>query len=123
MRIDSDSGKRDFHARDISKSYRYRGNVARKITQIEVRVQDKTAPFRLNSCTPENIITLTEENIKIIAYSLRKINTNPTDPYSILKPDTSSDSPSEKSKGVRLVSAIAIISHKITREKNNIKNR
>lgn len=34
-----------------------------------------------------------------------KINANPNLPYSILKPDTSSDSPSAKSNGVRLVSA------------------
>jgi hypothetical protein len=36
---------------------------------------------------------------------------NPTAPYSILKPDTSSDSPSAKSKGVRLVSATQEINH------------
>lgn len=34
-----------------------------------------------------------------------KIKANPNLPYSILNPDTSSDSPSAKSKGVRLVSA------------------
>lgn len=37
---------------------------------------------------------------------------NPPDPYSMLKPDTSSDSPSAKSKGVRLVSATHEINHK-----------
>jgi hypothetical protein len=42
---------------------------------------------------------------KILAYSAIKIIANPPDPYSMLKPETSSDSPSEKSKGVRLVSA------------------
>ena len=42
---------------------------------------------------------------KILAYSAIKINANPKLPYSILKPDTSSDSPSAKSNGVRLVSA------------------
>jgi hypothetical protein len=42
---------------------------------------------------------------KIIAYSAIKIKANPTAPYSILNPDTNSDSPSAKSKGVRLVSA------------------
>ena len=46
------------------------------------------------------------DTIKILAYSAKKIITNPTDPNSILKPETSSDSPSAKSKGVRLVSAI-----------------
>lgn len=34
-----------------------------------------------------------------------KIIVNPEDPYSTLKPETSSDSPSAKSNGVRLVSA------------------
>ena len=43
---------------------------------------------------------------KILAYSAIKIKAKPTLPYSILKPDTSSDSPSAKSKGVRLVSAM-----------------
>jgi len=42
----------------------------------------------------------------ILAYSAIKINANITLPYSILNPDTNSDSPSAKSKGVRLVSAI-----------------
>ena len=47
-----------------------------------------------------------KDTIRILAYSARKIITNPTEPNSILKPETSSDSPSAKSKGVRLVSAI-----------------
>jgi len=42
---------------------------------------------------------------RILAYSAIKIRANLTAPYSILNPDTSSDSPSAKSKGVRLVSA------------------
>ena len=41
----------------------------------------------------------------ILAYSAIKIRANPNLPYSILKPDTNSLSPSTKSKGVRLVSA------------------
>ena len=41
----------------------------------------------------------------ILAYSAIKIRANPNLPYSTLKPDTSSDSPSAKSKGVRFVSA------------------
>jgi len=43
--------------------------------------------------------------IIILAYSAIKIRAKPSLPYSILKPDTSSDSPSAKSNGVRLVSA------------------
>ena len=41
----------------------------------------------------------------ILAYSAIKINAKPPLLYSVLNPDTSSDSPSLKSKGVRLVSA------------------
>lgn len=41
----------------------------------------------------------------MLAYSAKKINAKPPAPYSTLKPETSSDSPSAKSKGVRLVSA------------------
>lgn len=42
----------------------------------------------------------------MLAYSAIKISANITLPYSILKPETNSDSPSAKSNGVRLVSAI-----------------
>lgn len=42
---------------------------------------------------------------KILAYSAIKIRANPPLLYSVLNPDTNSDSPSAKSKGVRLVSA------------------
>lgn len=45
---------------------------------------------------------------KIFAYSARKIKANPALPYSILNPDTSSDSPSAKSKGARFVSATQV---------------
>ena len=51
----------------------------------------------------------------IIEYSAIKIKVNPSAPYSILNPDTSSDSPSEKSNGVRLVSATQDVSHKATK--------
>lgn len=47
----------------------------------------------------------------ILAYSAIKIKANPKLPYSILNPDTNSDSPSAKSKGVRLVSARQEINH------------
>lgn len=49
---------------------------------------------------------------RIIEYSAIKIKVNPMAPYSILNPDTNSDSPSEKSKGVRLLSATQEIIHK-----------
>ena len=40
----------------------------------------------------------------------KKANSPP--PYSILKPETNSDSPSAKSKGARFVSARQVMSHK-----------
>jgi len=46
---------------------------------------------------------------RIEEYSLIKIKENKPLPYSVLNPETSSDSPSEKSKGDRLDSAKQII--------------
>jgi len=57
----------------------------------------------------------------IIPYSLIKIKANSPPPYSMLNPDTISDSPSARSKGVRLVSAIqSIIQVKKRGKTNNI---
>jgi hypothetical protein len=53
----------------------------------------------------------------ILAYSAMKITANPTPPYSILNPETSSDSPSAKSNGVRLVSARHEINQTMARGK------
>lgn len=47
----------------------------------------------------------------MIPYSAMKIKANPAPPYSVLNPDTNSDSPSAKSKGVRLVSATHETTH------------
>ena len=50
------------------------------------------------------IVVKTNLIIIIIPYSARKIIANPLLLYSTLNPETNSDSPSEKSNGVRLVS-------------------
>jgi len=49
--------------------------------------------------------------IKILVYSAIKIKANVDLLYSVLNPDTSSDSPSAKSNGVRFVSAKLVINH------------
>lgn len=49
----------------------------------------------------------------ILVYSAMKIKANSPLLYSTLNPDTSSDSPSAKSKGVRLVSARFVINQNI----------
>lgn len=48
---------------------------------------------------------------RILAYSARKNNANGPPAYSTLNPETSSDSPSVKSKGARFVSAKVEIYH------------
>jgi len=58
-----------------------------------------------NIFPPKNIVLNNILINKIIEYSAKKINANPPLLYSTLNPDTNSDSPSAKSKGVRLVSA------------------
>lgn len=62
-------------------------------------------------------------NRMIIPYSLIKINANSPPPYSMLNPDTISDSPSAKSKGVRLDSAIHNITHEIKQGMQKIANQ
>lgn len=59
---------------------------------------------------------------KIEAYSAMKMRANGPALYSVLNPDTSSDSPSAKSNGVRLVSAWIVINQKraITGSKNRV---
>lgn len=56
----------------------------------------------------------------ILAYSAINSKANPNLPYSILNPDTSSDSPSAKSKGVRFVSARQEMSQIIHMGANNV---
>ena len=51
----------------------------------------------------------------MLAYSARKNRANGPAAYSTLKPETSSDSPSVRSKGARLVSARVEINHIIAR--------
>lgn len=51
----------------------------------------------------------------MFAYSAKKNKANGPAAYSTLKPDTSSDSPSVKSKGARFVSASVEMNHIIAR--------
>ena len=60
-----------------------------------------------------------EDRKRMFEYSNKNKITNPPPPYSTLKPDTSSDSPSTKSKGARFVSATVEINH-ITNTGNKI---
>jgi hypothetical protein len=61
----------------------------------------------------ENSVAVIRLMAKILVYSAMKIRANKPLLYSTLNPDTSSDSPSAKSKGVRLVSARLVINQRI----------
>jgi hypothetical protein len=60
---------------------------------------------------------------RILAYSAIKRIAKPPEEYSILKPETNSDSPSAKSKGERLVSANLLINHLTAKGKISIINQ
>lgn len=60
---------------------------------------------------PQKITEVTSLIIKIFVYSAIKIIANNPLLYSVLNPETSSDSPSAKSNGVRLVSAKQVMNH------------
>jgi len=98
-------GKILFHAKLINKSYRNRGSVARAQIQKNTKKTVKKIAKKLVGLGLRITVDLNILKKKILAYSAIKIIANPPDPYSILNPETSSDSPSEKSNGVRLVSA------------------
>lgn len=64
---------------------------------------------------PRKIIVVRAFIIIIFMYSAMKKRANGPAAYSILKPDTSSDSPSVRSKGARLVSASVEVNHIMAR--------
>lgn len=103
-RNESTAGRYVFHARLISLSYRTRGRVAR--TQINHAARSRVvASLAINR---EVLSIITEDRAlknKIFMYSAIKIRANWAPLYSVLKPETSSLSPSAWSKGARLVSA------------------
>lgn len=64
---------------------------------------------------PKNRIIVRAFIMIMFAYSARKKRAKGPPAYSTLKPDTSSDSPSVRSKGARLVSAKVEINHIMAR--------
>jgi len=93
--------------RIINLSYRYRGNLDRiSRKRKKKKKEEKRRVFGKNSSEVNNLKNNT------IPYSPTKIRANSPLEYSVLNPETSSDSPSEKSKGARL--------HSATQERNQI---
>lgn len=110
-----DRGKKIFQLKFIKISYRNRGYVPRtQIKEIEIKIIIIILMRYLIGA--KNIIVVIDLRINILRYSDKKIKANQPPIYSTLKPDTNSDSPSAKSKGLRLVSA----KHEDSHIKNNI---
>lgn len=109
------TGRKIFHVKNISLSYRMRGIVPRsqmnRVLNIVVLITShmfSDSIFRAPGIKSVAVISLIN---KIFMYSAIKIIANRTLLYSVLNPDTSSDSPSARSKGVRLVSARDVVNH------------
>jgi hypothetical protein len=111
--MERERGRNLFHARFISLSYRIRGRVPR--TQIKRKAKNIVFNTRgMSVKIPKGIIPKkkTEVNslmVKMLVYSAIKIRANLPALNSTLNPETNSDSPSERSKGVRFVSARVVI--------------
>lgn len=103
-------GKKIFHLKFINKSYRNRGIVPRTHRRIEDTIIKIINELILNKVLKKIIIDIRLSKI-ILIYSDKKINANHPPIYSTLNPETNSDSPSAKSKGLRLVSAKQVVSH------------
>lgn len=114
--IINEIGNRIFHLNFINISYRNRGYVPRihnNIIIINNIIIFEVIEFK----EVKNIIVVMIIKIIILIYSAKKIKANQPPIYSTLNPDTNSDSPSAKSKGLRLVSAKHVINQNIN---NNI---
>lgn len=103
-RINREIGRKIFHLNFINISYRKRGKVPRTQRKIsDEKMMKENEKIELQP--PKNKIDVRYLRIIILQYSARKINANHPPIYSTLNPDTSSDSPSAKSNGLRFVSA------------------
>lgn len=112
------SGKKFFHTRCMSWSYRNRGYEARTHKNkadsraaliIILMVVSSGNIGRL--VAPINKMADSVFINRMLAYSARKNSANGPPAYSTLKPETSSDSPSVRSKGARFVSASVETNH------------
>lgn len=84
------------------------------ITKVANGHRVKGTGVRRNSAAEISLTT------KMLQYSAMKIRANFPPPYSTLNPDTSSDSPSAKSNGARLVSARRVTNQAINSGGNKI---
>ena len=99
-----------------------RGNLPR--TQIKIKEKEREYSISIISLKIPILkylmkrIALNNLITKIFKYSAIKIKAKVALLYSVLNPETSSDSPSAKSKGVRLVSAKVVVNQIINKGKH-----
>lgn len=111
-------GRNRFQVRYIRWSYRIRGSAARTQINTVARAIVFIISIRfiilvIGTNSPVKKITDIRLIIRILAYSAIKIMANMAALYSTLNPETNSDSPSAKSKGVRFVSARLVMNQVI----------
>lgn len=105
-------GRNDFHVRIIRLSYRMRGRVARtQMNSVAKRIVLRSRVSGIMGLDLKKRIDVRRLMNRMFAYSAMKMKANRPALYSMLKPDTNSDSPSAKSNGDRLVSAKLVINH------------
>jgi hypothetical protein len=108
-------GRNCFHVKLISLSYRIRGYAPRaQINRTLIAVRGAINIMSLIKVIQGTIVNSAAEIIPIkimFMYSAIKMSAKVPDLNSVLNPDTSSDSPSARSNGVRLVSAKEVIIH------------
>src|SRR6516164_3119994 len=122
-RLSRHIGRTNFHAKFINWSWRRRGRVPR----IQMKTPIETNSFPKNQIhdginwrnsrgavhPPRKSVDPKPETENIATYSPRKKRANLKPEYSVWYPATSSDSPSGRSKGERLVSAVPAIAYMI----------
>lgn len=115
-------GRKFFHSRCISWSYRNRGyearihrNPADNSITFDVSNKENSSEVMSMWAGLRNRIVVRVFIIKMLVYSAKKNKANGPAEYSTLNPDTSSDSPSVRSNGARFVSASVEIYHIIIR--------
>lgn len=114
-------GRKHFHVRYINISYRIRGCLPRTRTNKAAMIVVFTISIKLVlSGVCRRIVDVIILINRMFKYSAIKMSANALLLYSVLNPDTSSDSPSAKSNGVRFVSASAEMNHMILKGRNMI---
>lgn len=103
-------GRNSFHLSFIKISYLNRGYDPRTHNN-KIVIIIKISIDIILLIDLKNKIVVINLRIIILKYSAKKIRANHPPIYSTLNPDTNSDSPSAKSKGLRFVSARHVIIH------------